>query len=1182
VDKIHFAQISPGTALYATEAGLFLEARPPLTGESISFSSSELAKGGTNLKAIADAIPMLLEEGIAALEDGGLLVPSDSVHQLLQEDYGLRDVLPEQCPFALQIKSAGSVGSSDFGFTTEFYLGPAEVFCMVLGAFVKRASTLYLLPKSVFDVLTAIRSFNELDPAEKTKTNALRCISRIKSFAEHSVVAFDSYIQSENVIIPKKLGIDLRSNHDSTVTAIPTIDGTNNEQLGAHFLAFNEVQDVYDLDAPDGGRFRIILEPEVKEAAQRIKQLRHLRSQEKDRLCTAPETFFEGMADIDVVDFQKFGPRVKGIGPYVFQPKPYIRPVSAKFLEGIDDSDTNYELGLKVIDCDDVEIDISLAADALPNICKEAEEQLATEAPVLSLMDKFGQTFKIPLSKRLLEDLQALQRAKTTETSSSSTASRSETATADPNSPLIVAESPIPLLTDKSAEKKYVLIHENEERLDYQELPESAGTGTTVEFHKPKALIEKLNGEPFELKLYQKEGVGWLQHCFNLSTLDELGRRRGGLLADEMGLGKTLQVLTFLSWVIEDPLVDELGKDQGPYKSILVVAPVILLEVWKKEIAKFFKDQGEVFSPYVVLHGDELRKFKMAAGGREYKIGESTLDLERIKRYRMVITNYDTVKNYQHSFAKIAWSVVVTDEAQEIKEPKTAVTQSLKSLNAGFRVALTGTPVENRLLDLWNIVDFVQPGLLGAASAFTKTFESEQAILNDTIRHQRAETLRQNLQYSTPSSFILRRLKTDKLEGLPEKKEFTRFSELSRDQQNLHHQILQDAKRNPEAKGMHLKAIQRLVKVYQHTALELGSVQTCTPKELIQQSPKLQETLKILHEIRGRREKVLIFALLRQMQLILKKAIEHEFSFTPNIINGSTEGGATNLRHKLIKEFEDKQGFNCMILSPDVAGVGLTIVGANNVIHYGRWWNPAKEAQATDRVHRLGQTKEVNVYYPLSASSAFPTFDFKLHSLLEKKRELAKDFLVPTVGLELTEDEIDSFLAEPGSTASGTTGLVKDVASMNTEKFQALCALFFENSGYKMVLTPESQNADIHAIGWGKEGLLLISVLTESIGVKSAKTPESFDRAKMFFENKQALPGRIKYACCMQGRTERTQAQALKQSGIQLVEDRELNDWVKKQKVAHSDLAHLIDSRVDTIEELTTLISRWSQVSASV
>jgi hypothetical protein len=318
------------------------------------------------------------------------------------------------------------------------------------------------------------------------------------------------------------------------------------------------------------------------------------------------------------------------------------------------------------------------------------------------------------------------------------------------------------------------------------------------------------------------------------------------------------------------------------------------------------------------------------------------------------------------------------------------------------------------------------------------------------------------------------------------------------------------------------------------------------------------------------------------MQLILKKAIEHEFSFTPNIINGSTEGGATNLRHKLIKEFEDKQGFNCMILSPDVAGVGLTIVGANNVIHYGRWWNPAKEAQATDRVHRLGQTKEVNVYYPLSASSAFPTFDFKLHSLLEKKRELAKDFLVPTVGLELTEDEIDSFLAEPGSTASGTTGLVKDVASMNTEKFQALCALFFENSGYKMVLTPESQNADIHAIGWGKEGLLLISVLTESIGVKSAKTPESFDRAKMFFENKQALPGRIKYACCMQGRTERTQAQALKQSGIQLVEDRELNDWVKKQKVAHSDLAHLIDSRVDTIEELTTLISRWSQVSASV
>ena len=525
--------------------------------------------------------------------------------------------------------------------------------------------------------------------------------------------------------------------------------------------------------------------------------------------------------------------------------------------------------------------------------------------------------------------------------------------------------------------------------------------GALQPYERPKSLrVETV------LKAHQQEGVQWLQHCTGIPD------RHGVLLADDMGLGKTLQVLSFLAWAIESGRFPDLSRNTPPFRPILIVAPLILLdtETWEKEITKFFVDNGSVFGLVLSLYGSTLRGFRRKdAEGREDVIGKPILDLDKIQKYRVVITNYEAVRDYEFSFAyflngKSLWSIVVTDEAHEYKTPNTKISHAMKAIQPDFRIACTGTPVENRLLDLWNIFDTIQPGLLGAAREFATRYEH---FAHPAHPQSSFASLKDRLLYRKPEAFLLRRNKSEVLD-LPQKHEHKIVCNMSSFEVACHQDLQNEMGTMTRTEGK-LGLLQKFARLYQHAAL-LKYPDECSIEELLSQSSKLTQLVGVLKEIQIRNEKALIFCRHKDMQRVLARVLNAKFKRTVRIINGDTARVASTrkvgveTRNGILKEFRSRDGFDVLILSPFVAGVGLTITEANHVIHYGRWWNPAVEAQATDRAYRIGQDKEVHVYFLINADASDTigrTFDQLLDNLMERKKDVAnralghEDFLLP-------------------------------------------------------------------------------------------------------------------------------------------------------------------------------------------
>jgi SNF2-related domain/Helicase conserved C-terminal domain len=560
--------------------------------------------------------------------------------------------------------------------------------------------------------------------------------------------------------------------------------------------------------------------------------------------------------------------------------------------------------------------------------------------------------------------------------------------------------------------KRTLLIDTHDEfvRQGYLEESELARQSAPAKpYERPNSLRAGL-----QLKRHQEQGVHWLQTCAGIDD------RRGVLLADDMGVGKTLQILSFLAWAIESGQFPDLARSKPPFRPILIIAPLILLETetWENEMKKFFADNGEVFGNVLPLYGPELLGYRRKdAEGREEIVAKPILNLERIQRNHVVITNYEAVRDYEFSFAycpngRSLWSIVVTDEAHEYKTPNSKISHAIKALKPDFRIACTGTPVENRLLDMWNLFDAVQPGLLGSAREFAAQYESR---LENDARERSLAGLKSRLLYQKPHAFLLRRSKNEVLE-LPRKYEHKIVCTMSSEEIAQHQNLVSGLGGAKQTKGK-LDLLHKFARMYQHLCLLEGDGDDFPVSDLKANSSKLREVLSVLHKIRGLGEKAIIFARHKDMQRMLARVLSDEFGKPVRVINGDTPRASTlrkagvETRSSILSEFRQAIGFDVVVLSPFVAGVGLTIVEANHVVHYGRWWNPAVEAQATDRVYRLGQTREVHVYLPIledRTGQVSPTFDQLLDSLMESKKGLAEgalqkdDFLTPQVG----EDEV--------------------------------------------------------------------------------------------------------------------------------------------------------------------------------
>ncbi len=451
-----------------------------------------------------------------------------------------------------------------------------------------------------------------------------------------------------------------------------------------------------------------------------------------------------------------------------------------------------------------------------------------------------------------------------------------------------------------------------------------------------------------KMRPYQVRGFQWM--------LSNLKKGFGSCLADDMGLGKTLQTIA---------LILKLKEERKLLHPALIVCPTTLVGNWQKEFQKF---------------APTIRTFIYYALSR-------TLEL---KNNDVIITTYGLLRRDLKYFQKKTWGLFVIDEAQYIKNHHTDQTKAIKSLNADNYLALSGTPVENRLLELWSIFDFINNGYLGDHPDFKKTFSVPVERYRDPEKIEKVRLL--------TSPFLMRRLKTDKtiINDLPDKIVSDEYCQLTKEQAILYERIVQDVMSKIESQtGMNRRGsiFQLMTFLKQICNHPVHFAKKGKPKPEI--SGKALTTLAILDKIIGNREKVLIFSQYTEMGKILCEMIQDALGETALFFHG---GLSRKNRDAMVDDFQNRSDCKILILSLKAGGVGLNLTTASNVIHYDLWWNPAVESQATDRAYRIGQAKNVSVHRLITMK----TFEEKIDAMIKSKKELA-DLTVATGETWITE-----------------------------------------------------------------------------------------------------------------------------------------------------------------------------------
>jgi SNF2 family DNA or RNA helicase/uncharacterized Zn finger protein len=539
---------------------------------------------------------------------------------------------------------------------------------------------------------------------------------------------------------------------------------------------------------------------------------------------------------------------------------------------------------------------------------------------------------------------------------------------------------------------QYIYINENElvalqkklmakESLSKIEILQTALSGeyegTPIELSEDvKTIIKELNttknmdvpsSVTATLRPYQVSGYSWMVKNARIGV--------GSIIADDMGLGKTLQVITFITYLHQNKWLED--------RSALVVVPTSLLPNWENEIKKF--------SPELSF----------------YSYYDNNRDLKEAKKCQVVITTYGLIRTDINKFKAHDWEVVIIDEAQNIKNPASQQTKAIKSLKANHHVAMSGTPVENRLMDYWSVMDFANSGLLMNKTSFGKVFEKP-------IMKERDQKVIHKFKKIT-EPFLMRRMKTDKsiISDLPDKVVQDRYSVLTQSQAAIYQQVVNesmaliksentdDSQSRFKRQGLVLQLILALKQICNHPTQFLKSGQNDI--DLSGKSMMLMDTLESIIDAN---EKVLIFTQFKEMGDMLCEQIKTSFNIQPIWLHG---GVSLNERKKMVDDFQNLANKKIMILSLKAGGTGLNLTAANHVIHYDLWWNPAVEAQATDRAFRIGQKKNVIVHRFITKN----TFEEKINLLISSKKDLA-DMTVNTgekwIG-ELNNQEMEALFS---------------------------------------------------------------------------------------------------------------------------------------------------------------------------
>jgi len=888
--------------------------------------------------------------------------------------------LPGPVPFALEVRSRGTL-DRDFRFDYRWmHQGRPVVGAQRLGSGLSVGKHSFRVTEPQFSLLEAMDRFNLTPPP--TVEARLLAWGRMQALLgdDTAQVRADDYLKRMRVYPAGRFTLRIAADTpgEPQITPVllqadgaalplleeaiedhieeneaphpePLLPAMHQKAFVDRFGQFDRVQPRYVLR--DG--WYVVLDDTTRRALDVVRQVQKAPSSQRRDFIRNPRAYLRGaLEDVSeealealFVETEGYSERVEGLG--LWQPKvlPWLQRASQPWLppEGQ-----------------------GLLVDGRPvSIAPEQVEVLRAQIEAAIAAGRTDVSFQgtcLPANAETLAGLSAL------ETSPSATVV-DEDSSADEMLDGLELPDPLPIETPLPAEHHVLLIKDNLEELSY---------AAKQRPHRPgEATVPPLKSM---LKPHQIEGLHWLQAHWHTGS-------RGALLADDMGLGKTLQALAFMAWLREEMAAGFV--DRGP---LLIVAPTGLLRNWEDE-ASMHLETGAL-GEQVRAYGPELARLKVGGRGVESLDGVSRLNREALHRADWVLTTYETLRDYHHSFAVVPFVALIFDEVQKIKNPAALVTETAKAMRADFIVAMTGTPVENRLADLWCIADTAQPGLLGDLKGFSALYEvegNEAALraLKTKIWHGREVDVRD--QKDSSPRLMLRRLKAEKLPTLPEKHAQMLARPMPPRQAARYREVVLEARKG--GRGRMLQALQDLRQVSLHPCVRDALDDTA----YIQASARLSTAIEVLDGIQAQKEKALVFLESLEMQEILTLLLQRRYKLAqrPLIINGSVPG---EKRKDRVDLFQSRPGFDVMLLSPRAGGVGLTLTAANHVIHLSRWWNPAVEDQCTDRVHRIGQHRPVHVYYPLAIDPASPeySFDQRLHALLEDKRRLSQELLVPS------------------------------------------------------------------------------------------------------------------------------------------------------------------------------------------
>jgi hypothetical protein len=714
------------------------------------------------------------------------------------------------------------------------------------------------------------------------------------------------------------------------------------------FNRYSTARDIYEV----GPGTYVVLSPLLHTALGEVRRLQSASPETKRAFLASPRAFLRQVLgdDTDVTalenvfcETQAYSERVIGLGLWRPRVLPWVEIPATDWLGS--DAETGASpprqpRGLIINDKL-----VPLTADQTEQLLEKVKAARATGQPTVPFSVN-GETIFVPATTEVEQKLVVLHDAFNRSQPPASSSERSE------------------------AEDEHVLIKPNEETIDIE-----AGwtPRANYEIRLPSCLRTPL-------KQHQITGVEWLQKSWRQG-------RPGVLLADDMGLGKTLQALAFLAWLRE-------GMKNGaiPQAPLLIVAPTGLLENWLEEHERHLHPPGL---------GQILRAYgKTLAGYRSQGAdGQARVSQQALRNADCVLTTYETLRDYDRDLGQIRFAAAVFDEAQKIKTPGIRLTDAAKATNADFRVAMTGTPVENRLADLWCIVDTVHPGHLGELKVFSARYEKNADV---SLLRQLKDSLDQPSGSKAP--LMLRRLRWDYLPDLPKCEEKVIEREMPEVQRVAYQEAIAYARSNGGPATM-LETLHKLRRICLHP---FSPDEPAEDSIFISASARFLVLFDILDAIYHSNERALIFIDNRAVQGQLIGLIQRRYKLSspPPFINGEVPGAGRQAR---VNSFQRGEGFDVMILSPRAGGVGLTLTSANHAIHLERWWNPAVEDQCTGRVLRIGQTRSVTVHIPQCTWAGHHSFDQNLHALLQRKRQLVRETLGPG---EFSGDELSELFHE--------------------------------------------------------------------------------------------------------------------------------------------------------------------------